>query len=119
MAVSRREKTSDVNFSKAIGSRPVEQDKEPELIDVIEDLRDDINDMCDLSALNEAKVGITTAQASAITANTAKNSFDATSQTVVAAMRAFSFTFVAASGRTPARLVIQHLPTRTNFTIDA
>ncbi len=119
MAVSRREKNSDSNYVGAVGSRPVESNKEPDLLDVIEDLRDDMNSMCDLSATNEAKVGITSSQASAITANTQKNSFDTTSQTVVAMIRDFSFTFTAASGRTPARLTIQHLSTRTDFTIDA
>tara|TARA_R100001443_G_scaffold117393_1_gene141964 strand:- start:134 stop:442 length:309 start_codon:yes stop_codon:yes gene_type:complete len=102
MAVSRREKNSDSNYVSAIGSRPVESNKEPDLLDVIEDLRDDMNSMCDLSASNEAKV-----------------SFDTTSQAVVAMIRDYSFTFTAASGRTPARLTIQHLSTRTNFTIDA
>ena len=51
MAVSRREKTSDNNYSKAIGVRPTETNKEPELVDVIEDLRDDVNDVCDLANL--------------------------------------------------------------------
>ncbi|BAQ92999.1 hypothetical protein [uncultured Mediterranean phage uvMED] len=121
MAVSRREKGSDAKYSAAIGTRPSTTDREFELEDVVEDLRDDINSICDLSALNEAKVGITSAQASAITANTAKNSFDTTSQAVVAAMRAFSFTYTASpdGGRTPARLTIRHVASRTDFTIDA
>ena len=102
MAVSRREKASDAKYSAAIGTRPPTTDREFELEDVVEDLRDDINSLCDLSATNEAKVGLTTAESNLLTM-----------------LRAFSFTYTAASGRTPARLTIQHLASRTNFTIDA
>ena len=48
MAVSRREKSSDSNYVSAIGSRPTE-DREPDLLDVVEDLRDDVNDISDLA----------------------------------------------------------------------
>tara|TARA_Y100001938_G_C8042662_1_gene407046 strand:- start:471 stop:734 length:264 start_codon:yes stop_codon:yes gene_type:complete len=51
MAVSRREKASDVKYSAAIGDRPETAGREFELEDVIEDLRDDINDVCDLANL--------------------------------------------------------------------
>ena len=76
MAVARREKTTDPKYKAAIGVRPPliedsnRQGREPELEDIIEDLRDDMNAMCDLSALNEGKTGITSSQASAIVANT-------------------------------------------------
>jgi len=104
MAVSRREKASDAKYSAAIGTRPPTTDREFELEDVVEDLRDDINLICDLSALNEAKVGLTTTQT-----------------TLLTMLRAFSFTYTASpdGGRTPARLTIQHIASRTNFTIDA
>lgn len=90
MAVSRREKDSDAKYSAAIGTRPSTTGREFEIEDVIEDLRDDMNAMCDLSAANEAKVSfpgfgttstkalrgntttITPTQAAEITANTAK-----------------------------------------------
>ena len=85
MAVSRREKTSDTKFSTVIGTRPSTSDREFELDDVIEDLRDDVNDLADLANLVDG----------------------------------FTFTFTAASGRTPARLTIEHTSTRTTFTIDA
>jgi len=103
MAVSRREKNSDSNYVSAIGSRPSEN-KEPDLLDVIEDLRDDMNSMCDLSATNEAKVGLTSAQTSLLTT-----------------LSAFGFTYTASpdGGRTPASLTIRHLASRTDFTIDA
>ena len=91
MAVSRREKATDTNYKKAIGTKPslVSSDglvgREPDIEDVIEDLRDDVNDLADLANLVDG----------------------------------FTFTFTAASGRTPARLTIQHTSTRTTFTIDA
>ena len=90
MAVSRREKASDAKYSSAIGTRPSSSNREFEIEDVIEDLRDDMNAMCDLSAANEAKTSfpgfgttstkalrgntttITPTQAAEITANTAK-----------------------------------------------
>ena len=103
MAVSRREKASDVKYSAAIGTRPPTTDREFELEDVVEDLRDDINSLCDLSATNEAKVGLSTTQTNILTM-----------------LRDYAFTFTPAGQRgTPARLTIRHLPTRTNFTIDA
>ena len=49
MAVSRREKASDANYSVAVGTRPSMTNREPELEDVVEDLRDDINDVADLA----------------------------------------------------------------------
>jgi len=85
MAVSRREKSSDAKYTAAIGTRPTEGTREFELEDVIEDLRDDVNDIADLANLVDG----------------------------------FTFTFTAASGRTPARLTIEHTSTRTTFTIDA
>ena len=57
MAVSRREKASDAKYSSAIGTRPpLTEDsgvtgREYELEDVIEDLRDDVNDIADLANL--------------------------------------------------------------------
>lgn len=57
MAVSRREKASDVKYSSVIGTRPALTEdsgvtgREYELEDVIEDLRDDINDVADLANL--------------------------------------------------------------------
>ena len=87
MAVSRREKDSDSNYSKAIGTKPDLTSREPDIEDVIEDLRDDMNAMCDLSAVNEAKVGITTAQASAINANSAKTTFPGFGTTSTKALR--------------------------------
>jgi hypothetical protein len=101
MAVSRREKNSDSNYVGAIGSRPTE-DREPDLLDVIEDLRDDMNSMCDLSASNEAKVGLTTGQSNLLTM-----------------LSDYSFSFTAASGRDPAKLTITHTSTRTDFEITA
>lgn len=47
--VSRREKDSDSKYSKAIGTRPSLSNREPILDDVIEDLRDDVNDLADLA----------------------------------------------------------------------
>lgn len=51
MAVARREKNSDTNYSSAIGVRPLMTDREPEISDVIEDLRDDVNNLCNLANL--------------------------------------------------------------------
>tara|TARA_X000001382_G_scaffold130540_1_gene125765 strand:+ start:2158 stop:2415 length:258 start_codon:yes stop_codon:yes gene_type:complete len=53
MAVSRREKTSDAKFSRVIGTRPSSSSREFEIDDVIEDLRDDVNDLSDLANLVE------------------------------------------------------------------
>jgi hypothetical protein len=51
MAVSRREKSSDAKYAAAIGTRPSTTNREFELEDVIEDLRDDVNDVADLANL--------------------------------------------------------------------
>jgi len=53
MAVTRREKASDSKYSKALGGRPALSGREPELEDVVEDLRDDVNDLCNLANLVE------------------------------------------------------------------
>ncbi len=47
--VTKRNKATDVKYKTAIGVRPVETNREFELEDVIEDLRDDINDVIDLA----------------------------------------------------------------------
>ena len=47
--VSKREKTTDVKYKTAIGVRPPTTDREFELEDVIEDLRDDVNGVIDLA----------------------------------------------------------------------
>ena len=49
MAVSRREKSSDSNYAGAVGVIPSKTDREPTLIDVIDDLRSDVNSLADLS----------------------------------------------------------------------
>tara|TARA_R110002020_G_scaffold153128_3_gene332265 strand:- start:4666 stop:4926 length:261 start_codon:yes stop_codon:yes gene_type:complete len=49
MAISRREKESDSKYSSAIGVRPTMENREAELEDVIEDLRDDVNELVDLA----------------------------------------------------------------------
>ena len=49
MAVSRREKNSDANYAGAVGVIPSKTDREPTLIDVIDDLRSDVNSLSDLS----------------------------------------------------------------------
>ena len=87
MAVSRREKASDAKFTEAIGTRPPTTNREFEIDDVIEDLRDDVNNISDLANLVEG----------------------------------FTFTYTASpdGGRTPATLTIQHVSSRTNFTINA
>ena len=85
MAVSRRERASDPNYSIAIGTKPDLTSREPDIEDDIQDLRDDVNDVADLANLVDG----------------------------------FTFAFTAASGRTPARLTIEHISTRTTFTIDA
>lgn len=53
MAVSRRERASDSNYSIAIGTKPDLTNREPDLEDVVGDLRDDVNDICDLANLVE------------------------------------------------------------------
>lgn len=56
-AVSKRDKATDGNYKKAIGAKPalVSSDglvgREPDIEDVIEDLRDDVNSLCDLANL--------------------------------------------------------------------
>lgn len=52
MAVSRREKGEDENYSSALGhllSDNLEEDLQPTIEDVISDLRDDVNNLCDLA----------------------------------------------------------------------
>lgn len=55
--VSKRDKATDSNYKKAIGAKPalVSSDglvgREPDIEDVIEDLRDDVNSLCDLANL--------------------------------------------------------------------
>ncbi len=51
MAVSRREKATDSKYSKAIGVTPPLSNREPIIDDVVEDLRDDVNDLCNLANL--------------------------------------------------------------------
>ena len=51
MAVSRRETATDTNYTAAIGDRPSMSSREAEVEDVIEDLRNDVNDICDLANL--------------------------------------------------------------------
>jgi len=101
MAVARREKNTDAKYTTALGDRPpLTEDggrigREFTLEDVVEDLRDDINSLCDLSATNEAKVGITTAQASAITTNSAKTTFPGFGTTSTKALRGNTTTISA------------------------
>lgn len=53
MAVSRREKEEDKNFSLALGylfeESELQEKDNPTVENVIEDLRDDVNDLCDLA----------------------------------------------------------------------
>ena len=49
MAVSRREKDTDANYSSVIGGVESSEVRQPGLDDVISDLRDDVNDLCDLA----------------------------------------------------------------------
>lgn len=101
MAVARREKNTDAKYTTALGDRPpLTEDggrigREFTIEDVIEDLRDDINSLCDLSATNEAKVGITSSQASAITANSAKTTFPGFGTTSTKALRGNTTTISA------------------------
>ena len=53
MAVSRRETASDSNYSVAIGAKTDLTNREPDIEDVVKDLRDDVNDICDLANLIE------------------------------------------------------------------
>lgn len=132
MAVARREKSSDTKYKKVIGVRPPltednnKQGREPEIEDVIEDLRDDLNAMCDLSALNENKAAITPAQAAAITANTAKNGISssqvtsiANNATEVSKIAPFTFTYRAGKKGSAGTLTIEHVSSRERFVIQA
>tara|TARA_R110002153_G_scaffold18687_2_gene64937 strand:- start:38 stop:436 length:399 start_codon:yes stop_codon:yes gene_type:complete len=132
MAVARREKNTDPKYKKVIGVRPPltednnKQGREPEIEDVIEDLRDDMNAMCDLSALNKAKVSITPSQASAITANTAKNGISnsqastiAANATEVAKIAPFNFTYLPGKKGAPGAIRIEHIASREVFLIKA
>lgn len=49
MAVSRREKDTDSNYLLAMGGLGSIDDRQPVVGDVISDLRDDVNDLCDLA----------------------------------------------------------------------
>jgi len=115
MAVARREKNTDPKYKKVIGVRPPliednnKQGREPEIEDIIEDLRDDVNAMCDLSALNEGKTGITSSQASAITSNSSE----------VAKIAPFTFTYRAGKKGARGTLTIEHISSRDLFVIQA
>jgi hypothetical protein len=115
MAVARREKNTDPKYKKVIGVRPPliednnKQGREPEIEDIIEDLRDDMNAMCDLSALNENKTGISSSQAASIT----------NSATEVAKIAPFTFTYRAGKKGAAGTLTIEHLASRERFVIQA
>ena len=115
MAVARREKNTDPKYKKVIGVRPPltednnKQGREPEIEDVIEDLRDDMNAMCDLSALNKAKVSITPSQASAITNNSSE----------VTKIAPFNFTYLPGKKGAPGAIRIEHIASREVFLIKA
>jgi len=94
MAVDRREKTSDEKYLKALGVRPAILGREPELEDVIEDLRDDVNALSTLSAINENKNGITAAQASNIEESIGK-------------LGVFELEFIPPTAKAPAFVVIK------------
>jgi hypothetical protein len=47
--VTKRDKATDTKYKTAIGVRPAETNREFELEDVIEDLRDDVNSVIDLA----------------------------------------------------------------------
>lgn len=49
--VSKRDKSTDSKYSKVLGDKPSLSDREPDIGDVIEDLRDDVNSLCDLANL--------------------------------------------------------------------
>tara|TARA_R110002096_G_scaffold111202_5_gene242831 strand:+ start:994 stop:1257 length:264 start_codon:yes stop_codon:yes gene_type:complete len=51
MAVQKRLKETDETYSVAIGVRPPLTNREPELEDVISDLREDVNNLTDLANL--------------------------------------------------------------------
>ena len=89
--VSKRDKSTDNNYKKAIGVKPplVSSDglvgREPDIEDVIEDLRDDVNGLCDLANLVDG----------------------------------FTFTYTAPAGKKRARLTISHTSSGKNFVIEA
>jgi|TARA_R110001592_G_C13048585_1_gene739957 hypothetical protein len=115
MAVARREKTTDTKYKKVIGVRPPltednnKQGREPEIEDVIEDLRDDLNAMCDLSALNENKTGISSSQVASIANNA----------TEVSKIAPFTFTYRAGKRGAAGTLTIEHVSSRERFVIQA
>ena len=84
MAVSKREKASDSNYSVAIGTRPSMTDREPELEDVIEDLRDDVNSVIDLANLVDGLTFTYTAAAGRSAATLVITHRDGTSFTLTA-----------------------------------
>lgn len=52
MAVSRREKETDENYSTTLGylsEQGVDEEVQPTIENVISDLREDVNDLCDLA----------------------------------------------------------------------
>ena len=49
MAVSKRNKDTDTNYSSAMGGLENPEGRQPVVGDVISDLRDDVNDLCDLA----------------------------------------------------------------------
>ena len=49
--VSKRDKATDSKYSKVLGDKPSLTNREPVIGDVIEDLRDDVNSLCDLANL--------------------------------------------------------------------
>lgn len=83
--VTRREKATDSKYSKSIETRPALSSREPIIDDIVEDLRDDVNGLCDLAnKIND-----------------------------------FTFTYTAASGKTRAKLTIEHTASRKQFVISA
>ena len=89
--VSKRDKSTDDNYKKAIGVKPplVSSDglvgREPDIEDVIEDLRDDVNDLCDLANLVDG----------------------------------FTFTYTAGVGKKKALLTITHTSSGKTFKVEA
>jgi len=95
MAVDRREKASDEKYLKALGTRPPLTNREPELEDVIEDLRDDVNALSTLSATNEGKDGITSTQSNGITESLSR-------------LGGMALAYIPANGRVSAKLQISY-----------
>ena len=93
MAVSRRAKASDVKYTAAIGTRPplTEDSGMTGREYELEDVIEDLRD--DVNAISD----------------------------LANLVEGFTFTYTASpdGGRTPARLTITHVASRTNFTIDA